>query len=96
MTKTGGVRQVWIADIDRYFKDHLSTVPLKIIDFQKDFCAYNAWGTWAEFRTNSTIAVTMHHVNEDASYIYEITTDGAMVRQLTSSLWLSTLLYDLG
>jgi hypothetical protein len=84
VTKTGGFREVWIADIDRYFSEGLSAVPLQIINFQKDFCTYNAWGTFGEFITNSTIAVTMHGIDADASYIYEITLDGKMVRQLTS------------
>jgi hypothetical protein len=57
--------------------------PFKVIDFQKNYCTYNFKGIWAEFLTDSTLAVSMHKDGDSASLLYEITIDGRIVRQLT-------------
>jgi hypothetical protein len=34
----------------------------------------------------------MHHIDEDASYIYEITVDGKLLRQLTTAPYVQSCL----
>ena len=56
---------------------------VKTINFQKSFCMYNLWGVYAEFITDSTLAVSMHKDSAESSPLWEITIDGRIVRQLT-------------
>lgn len=69
--------QVWV-----YRIDSMAASPI-IINFQKSFCMYSFWGIYAEFITDSTLAVSMHKDGDESSPLWEITLDGRIVRQLT-------------
>ncbi|HEY3875617.1 MAG TPA: T9SS type A sorting domain-containing protein, partial [Candidatus Kapabacteria bacterium] len=69
--------QVWV-----YHVDSMSAPPI-VINFQKSFCMYSFWGIDAEFITDSTLAVSMHHDGDLSSPLWEITLGGRIVRQLT-------------
>ncbi|TAL70276.1 MAG: hypothetical protein EPN82_03320 [Bacteroidetes bacterium] len=73
--------EIWIIDVEKYMIEKPLFIPVQIINLRKIFCMYG--GMWAEFITDSTLAVSMGGPNADFLYIYEITTDGKMVRQLT-------------
>lgn len=74
---------VMVIDVARYLREHSDFAPVEVIDMQKRFCTYSFLGSFAEFITNRTLAVSMHKDGDPVSYIWEITTDGRRVRQLT-------------
>ena len=75
--------EVWIIDVKAYYEERPYLMPVKIINFQKSFCTYNFVGVYAEFITDSTLAVSMHKDGDTVSNLWEITIDGKLVRQLT-------------
>ena len=74
-------REIWFIDVEKFMNEKPDTVPVQIINIRKKFCMYG--GIWAEFLTNSTLAVSMCGPHDNFSYLWEITTDGKKVRQLT-------------
>lgn len=76
--------EIWVIDVERYMQENSEFVPKTIINLRKLYCMYSSQ-TWAEFITDSTLAVSMYKTSDNFSYLYEITTDGRMVRQLTFS-----------
>ena len=77
---------VWIIDVERWQRERPDTVPVQSIDFQKRFCMYTLSSVGnldAEFLTNTTLAVSMHRDGDKVCPIWEITTDGRLLRQLT-------------
>jgi hypothetical protein len=81
-----GEGHVGVIDMDKWFRERPSVLPIQKIDFRKRFCMYNlsSYTTIdAEFLTNTTLAVSMHHDGDMISPLWEITTDGRLLRQLT-------------
>ncbi len=78
----GGI--IWIIDVEKWDKERPAIVPVEKIDIQKRFCMY-AFGDAlkAEFTSNTTLAVNMHHDGDMLQTLWEITTDGRLLRQLT-------------
>ncbi|HET9136153.1 MAG TPA: hypothetical protein VFO76_05905 [Candidatus Kapabacteria bacterium] len=70
--------QVWIYDAN-----DPDPAKIKVINFQCLFCKYSFEGIYAEFITDSTLAVSMHKDGDISSPLWEITIDGRIVRQLT-------------
>ena len=67
--------EVWIVDV--------KTLSSYRLNFQQLFCTYSFMGIYAEFLTDSTLAVSMHKDGADFSPLWEITTKGKLVKQLT-------------
>jgi len=84
-------QQVWIFSSDN---PHPDSSQMKIINFQCLFCTYNFHGAWAEFLTDSTIAVSMHHDGDTNSWLWDITIDGRIVRQLTGVQQNNVVVYE--
>ncbi|HRS02371.1 MAG TPA: hypothetical protein P5545_07470 [Bacteroidota bacterium] len=59
-----------------------AVTPVSIINIRQNFCMY-AYDISAKFLTDSTLAVSMFGPYEDCGHIYEISTSGKMIRQLT-------------
>ncbi|MBI3259282.1 MAG: PD40 domain-containing protein [Ignavibacteriae bacterium] len=79
-------QQVWVLDVTKWLVDKPALASVEKIDFQKRFCMYNLSGfgnICAEFITNTTLAVSCHHDGDLLCPLWEITTDGRMLRQLT-------------
>jgi hypothetical protein len=71
--------QVWIYNVD-----NPDPGSVHVINFQCCFCKYNFGGIFAEFLTDSTLAVSMHKDGDESSPLYEISINGCnIVRQLT-------------
>jgi hypothetical protein len=75
--------EVWVVDVDRSMTSSTSPAHVNVIDLQERFCTYSFLGATAEFITDRTMAVSMHADGDAASSLWEITTDGRRVRQLT-------------
>jgi WD40-like Beta Propeller Repeat len=69
--------QVWVCNVSD------SRIPECVINFQCLYCRYSFWGIYPVFLTDSTLAVSMHHDGDSISPLWEITTCGQIVRQLT-------------
>jgi hypothetical protein len=81
-----GQDQVIIIDVDKWLRERPAILQVEKIDYRKRFCMYMLSGegtTDAEFLTNTTLAVSMHHDGDMISPLWEITTDGRLLRQLT-------------
>ncbi|MBS1536815.1 MAG: hypothetical protein JST20_03600 [Bacteroidetes bacterium] len=76
---------VWVIDVDKWLRERPTFAPVEKIDFQKRFCMYNFGGgpIDAEFITNTTLAVSSHHDGDVLCPLWEITTDGRLLRQIT-------------
>ncbi len=74
--------EIWIIDVEELIQKKPSVVPIKKINIRKNFCMYS-YGIWAHYLTDSTLAVSMFAPDGDFSYLYEISTDGKLLRQLT-------------
>jgi hypothetical protein len=74
--------QIWIIDVDRYLRELPDTVTCDVINLQTRFCMYSFLGCNAEFITDSTLAVSMHADGGNSS-LWEISTTGRRIRQLT-------------
>ena len=86
MPKGDGVHhqfeQIWILDVEKYQREHPDTLRFDVINLQQRFCMYSFLGCYAEFISDSTLAVSMH-VDGGNSSLWEITTSGRKLRQLT-------------
>ena len=86
MPKGDGVHhqfeQIWILDVEKYQREHTDTLRFDVINLQQRFCMYSFLGCYAEFISDSTLAVSMH-VDGGSSSLWEITTSGRKLRQLT-------------
>jgi len=81
-----GYQTVWIMDIEKWLQERPAVVPVQTIDFPKRFCMYDmsSFGTIdAEFITNTTLAVSANHDGDVLCPLWEITTDGRLLRQIT-------------
>ena len=77
---------VWVIDVEKWLRERPAIVPIEKIDFQKRFCMYNLSGygsIGAEFLNNKTLAVSCHHDGDMLCPLWEITTDGRLLRQIT-------------
>ena len=74
--------QIWISDVEKYQREHPDTLSFDVINLQQRFCMYSFLGCYAEFISDSTLAVSMH-VDGGNSSLWEITTSGRKLRQLT-------------
>jgi len=74
--------QIWILDIEKYQREHPDTLSFDVVNLQQRFCMYSFLGCYAEFISDSTLAVSMH-VDGGNSSLWEITTSGRKLRQLT-------------
>lgn len=74
--------EIWIIDVEDLMQNKPSVVPIKKINLRKNFCMYS-YGIWAHYLTDTTLAVSMFAPDGDFSYLYEISTDGKLLRQLT-------------
>jgi hypothetical protein len=72
-----------VVDVDSWMRSAAPVATMAVIDLQERFCRYSFRGASAEFVTNRTLAVAMHRDGEAVAHLYEITTDGRMVRQIT-------------
>jgi hypothetical protein len=70
--------QIWVYDLN-----DPDPSKVKVINFQCLFCKYSFEGIYAEFITDSTLAVSMHNDGDISSPLWEITIDGRIIRQLT-------------
>jgi hypothetical protein len=75
--------QVWIYNVE-----DPSSPSLQVINYQCSFCKYTGGGGWAEFLTDSTLAVSMYSDSDMESPnwispLWEITIDGQVARKLT-------------
>ncbi|OGU14895.1 MAG: hypothetical protein A2X61_11995 [Ignavibacteria bacterium GWB2_35_12] len=77
-----GFQEIWIFDYEKYLNEKPELIPYKKINLIEQFCMYG-YGIYAEFITDSTLVVSMGGPKADFFYLYEITTDGKLVRQLT-------------
>ncbi len=67
--------EVWIYDISQNYVYRLNLRSL--------FCMYDFVGSQAEFLTDSTLAISMHKDGDDFAPLWEISTTGKLIRQLT-------------
>lgn len=78
--------RVGVVDVSKWLEGNQSILPIQKINFKERFCMYNLYSDGksdAEFLTNTTLAVSMHHDGDMISPLWEITTDGRLLRQLT-------------
>ncbi len=76
--------EIWIGDAEKFLNENQDTMQVSIINLRKNFCMYALHSALdAEFITNKTLAVSMHKDGDDYSFLWEITIDGKIVRQLT-------------
>jgi hypothetical protein len=68
--------EVWILHVREYLTEQKQIMPVDRIDFQRRYCRYNYGGIYAEYLTDSTLAVAMHHDGDDASTLWEIQENG--------------------
>ncbi|MCE5304708.1 MAG: hypothetical protein ABFD00_10705 [Chloroherpetonaceae bacterium] len=74
--------EIWIIDVEKVLRERPAITPVSIINIRQRFCMYS-YDMGAEFITGSTLAVSMWRPEEDCGFIYEISTKGDMIRQLT-------------
>lgn len=74
--------EIWIIDVEKLMQERPATTPVSIINIRKNFCMYS-YDVGVEFITDNTLAVSMWGPNEGCGHIYEISTSGEMIRQLT-------------
>jgi len=85
LSARGKWESVWVIDVEKWIRERPVFAPVEKIDFQKRFCMYNFGGgpIDAEFITNTTLAVSSHHDGDMLCPLWEITTDGRLLRQIT-------------
>jgi len=76
--------EVWIMNVKKFKAKPNDPSVFYRLNFQELFCTYSFWGVQAEFITDSSLAVSMHKDGSDFSGLWEVTTRGTIVRQLTS------------
>jgi len=76
-------REIWIIDVEKLLMTKHAIALVKIINIRALFCKYAFSGLWAEYISNTSLAVTMHKDGDDFAPIWEITDDGKLVKQLT-------------
>jgi len=77
---------VWVIDVEKWLRERPAVVPVEKIDFQKRFCMYGfptEGGIGAEFLNNKTLAVSCYYDGDLLCPLWEITTDGRLLRQIT-------------
>lgn len=80
-----GYGKVWILDIGKYLRSGSAGLDVREINLQKNFCRYSLMGLYAEFLTDSTLAISMHKDGDVSQLLWEVSTDGNLMRQLTYS-----------
>ena len=83
-TNTGsGVNtdEIWILDIDRFLTTRPSKVPVKVMTIP---AGYRTFNPYAEFISNSTLAISMAKKGSDHCVFWEVDLQGKVLRQITS------------
>ncbi len=78
----GTFTRIWIFDLDSIQANPTVKPTYTELDLRKLFCKYAFGGVWAEYITDSTLAITMHNDQDVVSPMWEITDKGKLVRQL--------------
>jgi len=77
--------EVWIIDLQKTLSMGLDTATIyKKINLRKNFCMYSDNGVQAEFMSDNTLAVGMHHDSAAVSNLWEIDIDGNLIKNLTN------------
>ncbi|MBX7156244.1 MAG: hypothetical protein K1X91_14910 [Bacteriodetes bacterium] len=78
----GTFTRIWIFDVDSIQANPTIKPTYTELDLRKLFCKYAFGGVWAEYITDSTLAITMHSDQDVISPMWEITDKGKLIRQL--------------
>lgn len=81
-------QELWVIDFDYFLKSGSKKLRYNIISLRDNFCKYNITDFFtAQFTSNNTIILVMHkdYSNDlyDKNYIYELSMNGDMIRQIT-------------
>lgn len=75
--------EIWIVDVPLFNLLPNSGLAMYRINMQQQFCMYSFNGIYAEFVTDSTLAVSMGKDGDKLCPIWEISLKGKLLRQLT-------------
>lgn len=71
-----------IFDLEKFRASNNQEASTTIVDIPRKNCMYTQGG-YAEFITDSTIAISMYHFDDNFAPLWETTLDGKIIRQLT-------------
>ena len=74
--------EIWILDVDKFMLNPINPALLKIINLKENFCMFT-YAADAVFISNNTLAVNMFNAGDKFSNLWEIDTNGNLIRQLT-------------
>ncbi|NOX66154.1 MAG: hypothetical protein GXO85_10265 [Chlorobi bacterium] len=81
--ENGPYYAIWLIDIEKFLNNIHYILHPKQITLNNNKSMRLFGDIWAEFITDSTMAVTILKKDDDFAYLWEITIDGKIVRQLT-------------